>query len=208
MSASLLTTIRRVVAEELGRVRLAQLAVVEETHPHASEGDKDNYACTVKLHDTGVVLKRVPVATPRIGLVSVPAPGDLVLVQFIGGDANAPVILGSLYNDEDRPPASADGQAILHLPLGAGDSDAVHLEVTSGDARELILRLGDGLSVSLKDDDPVVSIDVASGSAVVEIGRDGTVEITSKAKVNIEGAEINIESSGPLNLKGSVVNIN
>ena len=52
-----------------------------------------------------------------------------MLVQFVAGDVNAPVIVGRLYNDEDRPPENEDGKAVLHLPLGAADDDAVHLEL-------------------------------------------------------------------------------
>lgn len=100
---SLYETIQRIVQEELRRVHTAQLAVVQEQHPHAGASDQDNYSCTVKLRNSALVLKQVPVATSRIGQVSIPAVGDLVLVQFVGGDINAPIIVGSLYNDEDRP---------------------------------------------------------------------------------------------------------
>lgn len=206
---SLYDTIRRLVQEELGRVRTAELAVVQEQHPHASDSDKDNYACTVALRDSGIVLKQVPVATQRIGVASIPAVGELVLVQFIGGDINAPVITGRLYNDEDRPPQNDDNQAIMHLPLGAGDSDAVHVELLSGDDRSLILKLGDGLELNLKDDDPVVEIKVDGGKGTVSIARDGAITVESQGDINMKGGgSINIEASGELNLKGSVVNLN
>jgi len=205
---SLFDTIRRIIQEELGQVRTAELAVVEEQHPHASESDNDNYACTVALRDSGIVLKQVPVATQRIGTASIPAVGELVLVQFIGGDINAPVITGRLYNDEDRPPVNDDGQAILHLPLGAGDSDAVHMELHSGDTREIVIKLGDGLALNLRDDDPVVELAVDGSRAMVTIDRDGAVKIESQGNINISGNEVNIEAQSQLNLKGSVVNIN
>jgi uncharacterized protein involved in type VI secretion and phage assembly len=142
--------------------------------------------------------------------------GDLVLVQFLGGDVNAPIIVGSLYNDEDRPPANDDGQLVLHLPLGAGDSDAVHLTLYSGDQREIELKLGNGLSLNLRDDDPVVELSVDGGKATVQIGRDGAVTIESQGdvalkaqgNVNIEGTEINVKAQGQLNLKGAAVNLN
>jgi ribose transport system ATP-binding protein len=35
------------------------------------------------------------------------------LVQFVGGDAHAPVITGQRYNDQDRPPPNEDGKAVL-----------------------------------------------------------------------------------------------
>jgi uncharacterized protein involved in type VI secretion and phage assembly len=213
---SLYETIRRIVQQELGALRTAELAVVQEQLPHADDSDKDNYACTVVLRNSGIVLSQVPVATPRIGQASIPAVGDLVLVQFLGGDVNAPIIVGSLYNDEDRPPANDDGQLVLHLPLGAGDSDAVHLTLYSGDQREIELKLGNGLSLNLRDDDPVVELSVDGGKATVQIGRDGAVTIESQGdvalkaqgNVNIEGTEINVKAQGQLNLKGAAVNLN
>jgi uncharacterized protein involved in type VI secretion and phage assembly len=208
VTLSLYETIQRIVAAELLRVRTADLAVVQELHPHAGGSDKDNYACTVQLRNSQIVLKRVPVATQQIGAVSIPNVGDLVLVQFIGGDVNAPVITGRLYNDEDRPPPNDEGQAIVHLPLGAGDGDAVHLELNSGDSRALTLQLGDGLKVELKDDDPAVKIDVGGGKATVQIDRDGTIKLENQGKVQISGSEIKIEAQAQLTLKGATVAIN
>lgn len=209
MTYSLFDTIRRIVREELGQIRTAELAVVEEQHPHADDSDKDNYACTVALRDSGIVLKQVPVATQRIGIASIPAVGELVLVQFIGGDINAPIITGRLYNDEDRPPVNDDNQGIMHLPLDAGDSDAVHMELLSGDSRELVFKLGDGLELSLKDDDPVVEIKIDGGKGTIKIERDGKLTFESQSDINMTGSSnINIEASGELNLKGSVVNLN
>ncbi|MDA8140167.1 MAG: phage baseplate assembly protein V [Desulfobacteraceae bacterium] len=215
MTYSLFDTIRKIVREELGRVRTAELAVVQDQHPHADGGDKDNFACTVALRDSGIVLKKVPVATQRIGTASIPAVGELVLVQFVGGDINAPVITGRLYNDEDRPPVNADQQAVMHLPLGAADSDAVHLELQSGDTRQLLFKLGDALEVTAKDDDPVIELSVDGGKAKVKIERDGAVTIESNGnmkfkggEVKIEGQTIAVEAQSELKLKGSVVNIN
>ena len=208
MTPTLYDTIRRIVQEELGQVRTAELAVVEEQHP-------DEFASTVKLRDSGIVLRKVPVATQRIGAVSIPAVGDLVLVQFVGGDVNAPIITGRLYNDEDRPPANDDAQAILHLPLDAGDDDAVHWELHSGDKREIVLKLGGGLELNLRDDDPVVELSVDGGKATLKIERDGAVTLESQgnlkvkgADVSLEGDSIKVEATGELNLKGAKVNLN
>jgi uncharacterized protein involved in type VI secretion and phage assembly len=212
---SLFDTIRRIVREEMGQVRTAELAVVQEQHPHADDGDMDNFACTVALRDSGIVLKQVPVATPRIGTASIPAVGELVLVQFVGGNINAPVITGRLYNDEDRPPANDDQQAVMHLPLGAGDSDAVHMELHSGDTRQLLFNLGDALELTAQDDDPVIELSVDGGKATLKIDRDGAVTVESQGNIQMKGSEVKIEgqtiaveAQSELNLKGGVVNIN
>lgn len=203
---NLYETIQRIVQDELGRMRFAQLAVVQAQHPHASDADKDNYACTVKLRDSNVVLSRVPVATSRAGVTAIPAVGDLVMVQYLNGDSNAPVITGTFYNDEDRPPPNDDGQMIVHLPLSAGDSDAVHIELHSADKREIVIKLGSGLTIHLRDDDPAVEMDIG-GRATVKIERDGALSVAG-GELRIEGSAITIEAQGELTLKGAVVNIN
>lgn len=209
MTLTLFETIQRIVQEELSRIRTAEIAIVQEQHPHSSDSDQENYACTVQLRNSGLVLKQVPVATSRIGSVHIPAVGDLVLVQFVGGDINAPVITGSLYNDEDRPPANGDGKAVLHLPLKASDSDAVHIELQSGDKREIAIKLGSGIELHIRDDDPAVELKVDGNKAVIQIDKDGAISIKSEqGKINIEGNEINIKAQSQLNLKGATVNIN
>ncbi len=206
--------IRRIVREELKRLRLAELAVVEDIHPHASESDDDNYACTVALRDSGLVLARVPMATARIGAVSIPAVGDLVLVQYVGGDINAPIITGSLYNDEDRPPPNAAGQATLVLPPAAGEGEGVHLQVSSEGETSARLTIGSSLTVDLVDDDPVVSIDVA-GAATVTIASDGAVSIESQTGITLKGGDVaikginvDIEADAQVTVKGAVINLN
>lgn len=208
---ALLDTIRRIVRDELRQLQGATLAIVQEQH----NGDGE-YACSVKLRDSELVLSHVPIATARMGLASIPAVDDLVLLQFIQGDINRPVIIGSLYNDEDPPPAAGDGEWICQLPLGAGDSEGLQLQAISADTPTLGIRIGGGLVVELKDDDPVVSIDVGSGSAVLTIDSDGTLAIQGGKGISIEagtdlelkGANVAIEGSGEVKIKGSVINLN
>jgi phage baseplate assembly protein gpV len=215
VSYSLLATLRRIVQEELRALRTAELAVVQDIHPHASASDDDNYAVTVALRESGIVLKQVPVACARAGFATIPAVGQLVLVQFVGGDLNAPIVTGSLYNDVDRPPENDDGQLVLHLPQGAGASDAVHVAVTSASERKIELALGSTLAITLADDDPVVQIDVGGGKAKVQIDRDGAVMLSSQGDLKLAGNGVSVKAQGKLELegatvkvKGSVINLN
>ena len=207
--------LRRIVREELRSLRLAELAVVQEIHPHASADDADNYACTVRMRDTQLVLERVPVVTSRKGFASVPDVGDLVLVQFLGGDANAPLITGSLYNDEDRPPENDEGDVVLRLPFDAAEGEGMAVRLNPASDSGATLTLGSSLKIELKDDDPVVLIDVGDGSATITIESDGTLSIKSGKAIALEGGEISIkgstikaEADGEMTLKGATINLN
>lgn len=216
MNSGLFGTLHRIARNESTAIRTTELAIVQEIHPHADEQDHDNYACTIALRDTGIVLKRVPVATSRIGAVAIPAIGELVLVQFIGGNVNAPIITGSLYNDQDRPPLSDDGTAVLHLPPGASEGDGVRLEIRSIESPELNIDVGSAVSIKLRDDDPVLTLDADGGSAVITIDRDGTISIESSADLNVKSAnvkieaqnELTLEAGGSVNVKGATINLN
>lgn len=203
--SELYDTLRALVRQEMASLRTAELAVVQDLHPK----DPDNYACTVVLRDSELVLKQVPLATARKGFASIPDVGDLVLVQFIGGQLNAPVITGSFYNDEDRPPANDAGQVVMQFPTDPNSEGDIRLELNSDSAKSLVLKIGDALTLTLIDDDPVVSIDVGGGKAKLSIARDGALKLQSSGALEIKSdADVKIEASGELNLKGSTINLN
>ncbi len=205
MTLTLFESIQEIVRDELGRLRTAELATVQTQHPHASSGDSDNYACTVVLRDSGIVLGHVPVLTGVIGGASIPAVGELVLVQFVNGDINHPVIAGRLYDDQNRPPQNDASQAILELPLAGG---GVHVELDGNSPPKLILKIGSSIELKIQDDDPAVVVDVG-GSGTLKIAKDGAVTIKTSGDLKLEaGGNIDIEAQSQLTLKGSTVNIN
>jgi uncharacterized protein involved in type VI secretion and phage assembly len=214
--SDLVPELRRLIREEVQTLRSAELGVVQAQHPHESDGDTDNYAVTVRLRDTGIVLAKVPVATSRLGAVAIPPAGALVLVQFVGGDINAPVVTGTFYTDEDRPPVNADGQVIWNLPADASPDDALRLEVSSADGKSVVLKLASAVTVEIKDDDPAVSIDVG-GNAHVTIDSDGKVTITSSQSLELKASSdlkleaqgnVDLKAGGNMTIKGSVINLN
>lgn len=207
MTATMLDTVRRIIREELARRHMAELAIVTDVHPHASASDSDNYACSVRLRDGQIELKRVPVATHRLGAASLPTVGEVVLVEFVNGSVDQPIIVGSLYNNQDRPPLNGDGKAVLHLPLGAGDSDAAHIEVSTDGKRVLQINMGT-TKVTICDDDPAIKIDIG-GNGKVEIGSNGNIKLESSGNVEMKaGGNMTVQASGTLTLKGATVKIN
>jgi phage baseplate assembly protein gpV len=197
-------TLRKLVRQELAGIRVAELATVQEVFP----ADPGNYECTVVLRDSRLVLENVPLATPRKGLAAVPDVSDLVLVQFVGGDLNRPVVIGALYNDEDRPPQNSEKQLVLHLPVDADAESALRLELNEQSPMSVKLNIGSAVKLVLQDDDPVVSVDVG-GNAKLTIDRSGAVKLESSGELGIKaGANLKIEAGGELTLKGAVINLN
>ena len=111
---SIVSVMKKVAEKEVQKIYTTELGIVTSVFPHASESDKDNYECSIQLKNkkqpdgSDFELRKVPLLTQHLGLVNIPKVGDLVLVTFIGGNLNAPVIIGRLYNDEDRPPINQE----------------------------------------------------------------------------------------------------
>ena len=107
--------IRTIAEKEVKKIHTMELGIITSVFSHQNEEDMDNYECNVRLRDKGVELRKVPIATQHIGLVNTVHVGDLVLISFINGNINSPVIVGRLYNDEDRPPTS-NQEEVVYIP--------------------------------------------------------------------------------------------
>ncbi|MGC4084801.1 MAG: phage baseplate assembly protein V [Vicinamibacterales bacterium] len=200
------------VARAEGRGRpFVSFGVVKSVHE--ATGDAD-YACTVALRDSGLVLPRVPIATGVIGAVALPNIGDLVTVAFIEGDFHNPIVIGRLYHRDVAVPTHKPGEAVVSLPGGeTADDKRLELRVTTpGDGtRTLALTLDGSVKVELVVDDH--SIRLQAQDALVEVkqsgGSDGEVRIeVGQAKASFkQSGDVTIETTGNLTLKGNKVDI-
>jgi phage baseplate assembly protein gpV len=206
-------TLQKLVRHELRMRRFAEMGQVQAVYP----SDPGNYDADVVLHATDLVLRHVPVLTPRKGLASLPEVGDLVLVQFMGGDINRPVVIGTLYNGDDRPPENKENDWVLQLPAGPDDKESgLRVEVRQSDPRGFTVSLkGKKFELLVQDDDPVATLTVADakltidGSGKVQLEGPGDVEIKAGGKLKLEaGGDAEITAGGNLALKGAKIYIN
>ena len=178
--------IRAVVRTELQTMHLPELGVVTKARPHASAGDKENYACDVMLRDTGLELKGVPVATQRIGHVAIPNVEDLVLISFVHGKIHHPVIVGRLYNNVDRPPVAKDQECVYVCP-----------DDKKSGVRRAHFAFPNGNKATLDDDKFVLEM----GTTKVTIKNGGDIELQSAGNVTIKaGGDMKLEAGGKFEL--------
>jgi uncharacterized protein involved in type VI secretion and phage assembly len=229
MSSNIVEVIRNIAQMEIKKIHTTELGIVTSVFPHASDSDKDNYECNIRLKDKGVELRKVPVATQQIGFVNILHTGDLVLVSFIGGNINSPIIVGRLYNETDRPPTS-EQEEIVYKPPYTKDTNL----------RRLNIVLPEG-TVNVEFHDDMISVIVGKSSITatdtgeIQIKSEGIqqkISIIADGDVSIEAQNIsiksrmettiesgtgmaiksdalaNIESTGPMTLKGAIININ
>ncbi len=190
---SLVETMRGIAQKELQKLHMPALGVVTSIFLHSSESDKDNYECNVRLKNTDIELRRVPVATQCIGLAGIPRVGDLVMVVFVNGDINAPIITGRLYNDEDRPPLN-NAEEIVYVPPYKANSNV----------RRIYLEFPQGMIFKITDDE----VDIKAGDTKVVVHRNGDVVIESKANVNVKAdGDATLQSKGNMTIRGAAVKI-
>lgn len=213
--SELYDTIQQMIRRELASRRQAEIGTVQAVFAAAS--DATAYSADVVLRDTDLVLRHVPVATPRKGFASLPEVGDLVLVSFVGGALNRPVVCGTLYNQADTPPDNTENDWVLQLPSGADARDGgVRIEIRQSSPQGFSVSLmGERFRLEVQDDDPVMRLKVADttisidGGGGVTIDTPGDLALSAAGKLSLKAnGDATVEASGNLVLKGAMVKIN
>lgn len=225
--SDLVAMIRQIVQHELSQAPAAQIGIVESVQSHA-EGDTENYGCDVRLRGRDLVLAGVPLATPHLGTVAPPAPGDVVLIIHADG---RPVIAGRLYSDALPAPPYAAGEMLTILPPDASPSDRIEIAAKTQGGRSWAVTLPDETSLTVADkliaakvgaltltvdgDGKQIAIETGGAKVIIKDGGDVTVEANGNLKIAANGnLEVNaagnltLKANGVAELKGSVVNIN
>ncbi len=213
MTSALYDSIGRIARHEAATRAIAAAGRVTEVRA----GDRGDHAVTVELRDRGVVLPNVPVAVGVMGFAAIPAVDDLVVVTFLEGDMNAPVVVGRLYDTDQAPPPHKNGEIVLHVPSGdpklkldvkpATPSirlamGKVEIEVVS-DA--LTVTVGD---TKIKAESSGSRLEVAVGSASLVMKKDGSIALKTDGSLKIKASQIEIAADSSLKLKGATVEIN
>jgi phage baseplate assembly protein gpV len=207
--STIVHTIQEIVRHEMRRLRVTELGIVEAVYPHSAGGDDDNYGCDVRLKNSGLLLKRVPVLTGHIGSAAIPNVGDLVLLAFDKGDVNQPVLLGRLYNEKARPPLNNPDELIFRLPLAAADDKTLKAAIRNlkgnSPPREILVEMPPKITVRVTDG----TVRATAGKTEMKLdqpeGGGGTVTVLAgrtKITMNQDG-DVVVEAAGSMSLKAN-----
>lgn len=180
--------------EGLGRVKVK--------YPWLGDDDESYWARLV-----------VPMAGNDRGTWFLPEVDDEVLIAFDQGSLDYPYVLGALWNGKDKPPESNSDGKNNHRTIKSRSGHIIRMDDTDGSEKlEIIDKSGNNKIV----------IDSSQNSVTIESG--GDIKLTAKGKVTLSGngveiqsqangsfkasANLDVNASGQLNLKGSMVNIN
>jgi phage baseplate assembly protein gpV len=191
MTTDAITLIKAVTRDQLRAFKTTELGIVTAVYSHETAKDKNNYECDVRLRNSGLELKRVPVCTQRVGSVAIPNVDDMVLVQFLHGDIHAAVITGRLYNDVDRPPEAKPHEFVYISPDSA----------ESG-TRRVYVVFPNGNKVLFDDDKFILEM----GKTKLSVNNNGDVEVNSHDQ-NIRLTDQNGENALDIKVQQGQINL-
>lgn len=154
----------------------------------------------------------------KMGTFFLPEIGDEVLVGFIHGDIDRPIVIGSLWNKEDPPPiTNDDGKNNIRVIKSRNGHEIIlddtdnkeNVKINTKSGHQIIMDDSIGReSIKILDKNNQNSIEIDSVAQ--------SIEINSKMNLKLKSTNIQIESDGMMTLKskglmkikGSVVMIN
>lgn len=166
----LVDLVRRCVREEMAARRGPQLATVTALTVHAGTDDTANYEADVRLKHDGLEIPQVPIAVAHVGVAAPPRVGDLVLVEFLDGDLQQPLITGRFYHDQERAPLFRENEVLFEHRLA--DDTVNHL------------RFADDGSIFLQREVKKRE-DNSEFTAGLRIAPDGLIELKAGSKITV-----------------------
>lgn len=151
-----------------------------------------------------------PMAGDDRGTYFIPEVEDEVLVAFISGNIEYPIIIGSLWNQSDNPPENNnDGKNNIRKIKSRSGHEIIFDDDDNGDTKlEIISSSGHKILLDDTKGSENIKIEDNSGSSIQIDSVSNKVTIKSNLEVSIEATNISLDASGELVLKGSLIRIN
>jgi uncharacterized protein involved in type VI secretion and phage assembly len=162
-----------------------------------------------------------PMAGKNMGWVIYPEVDDEVLLDFINGNVNEPVILGSLFNGKDTPPFdNADGDNNIRT-LVSRSGHVIEIDDTDGAEKITITDTSGGLIICMDSAEETITI-TSSGDITFNADADFIVEAdniemsaasnaTFTAGSGLEasaGSKVEIKGGGSITVEGAKIDLN
>lgn len=156
------------------------------------------------------------------GFLWIPQVDDEVLVGFAQNDPTAAYVLGGLWSTMDRPPVTLPTDFLTKRVIKTGVAGGLGHEVEFDDALQSIKITSstqqkitiDPLKIELSNTAGTLTISMDNASQTISI--QAAVKIEMKAaqisleglKVDIKGATVNVQATGPCTVTGIPIKLN
>lgn len=158
------------------------------------------------------------VAGNEKGMMFVPEVGDEVLVAFLMGDIQSPIVIGCLWKEKQLPDGFTEKNDIKKIKTRLGHEIIFNDDSKNG---EIMIKTNKGHKVQLseKNDEIIVAsskgeqkitlseqsgeVEIKSSTATIKLMKTGEVKINGSKGISVQGSQIKIEATGTLDLKAN-----
>lgn len=183
--------------DNLGRVKVDFPWMGEASEAVSVTGDDD------RAHSFWARIATLFAGSGR-GSFFIPEVGDEVLVAFEHGDPNRPFVLGGLWNSDDPPPETMDGEGKNHLrTIKSRSGHIITLDDNSDDKKaNIMIKSQGGHQITLDDANAKGKIELktAGGHMVSLDDEGGTVTVSDKSgnklSFDANAGSLTIDASG------------
>lgn len=154
------------------------------------------------------------------GTLFVPEVGDEVLIAFQMGDIREPIVIGALWNKNDKPPSGKDAQNNIRKITSRLGHELVFDDKTGDGKVSLNTKEGHKLEMLEKTDTILLkdksgqntvtikggtanTVEIKSGATKITINNKGDATIESMKGIKLKSTQVSIEATATLDLKAS-----
>jgi type VI secretion system secreted protein VgrG len=143
------------------------------------------------------------------GAVYIPRIGQEVIVDFLEGDPDRPIVIGCVYHGNNKAPYPLPDEKTKsaiksETTVGGGGFNEIRFEDTKGE-EELFLRAEKDMNVVVLNklkSDAREEITLVCGKSKIVMKKDGTITITGM-QIKVEGStKVEVLSDAQVNIKG------
>jgi uncharacterized protein involved in type VI secretion and phage assembly len=142
------------------------------------------------------------------GVFFLPEVGDEVLVAFIHGDINYPVVIGSLWSKTDNPPEkNPDGKNNIKILKTRAGHQVTFNDDTRTKKAKIEIKSGAGNIITLDDAAGKEKIEIKDkgGGKITMDAMKKAITIESAMKLDIKAKMITIQAQSTLTLKSAIL---
>lgn len=145
------------------------------------------------------------------GALFVPEEGTEVVISFIHGDMRQPIILGGLYNGQDKPTHRPDNKDHKVIRTRAGHQ--LLFDDTDGEHKIEIKDSGENNHILIDTQEGQITVTASGGKLVlqaneIEINAESSVTVNGQSVSVTAGGEMSLSASGQMTVEGSTIHLN
>lgn len=215
----MMTNFMQPSAQQAGLVNGVMVATVTNNKDPEKLGRvKLKFPLRENEHETDWVSVATMMAGASRGSLFLPEVNDEVLVAFLLGNLNQPIVIGALWNTTDKPPTPDDNNNIRKIVSKKGhefifdDNDSA-AKVTLKSKKGMQLEFtdqSDKIEIKAGASGPVVTLEggssgtmtLKSGTNQITIDNKGNIKINSTTGLTLKSTQVTVEATAAMTVKG------